>query len=118
MVGRECRGSVFIQSSFIDFSFYIPVAGLGDFSYTYGDMADQPSKKGRYSVTVVRDKCIGAASCIAVSPATFKFDEENKAVVLGQKMDSDENVLLAAQSCPTAAIVVTDDETGEQVWPK
>lgn len=82
-------------------------------------MADaQNTGKGRYSVTVIRDKCIGAASCVAVSPTTFKLDSENKAVVLAQKMDSDENLLLAAQSCPTAAVVVTDDETGEQVWPK
>jgi len=78
----------------------------------------EPQKKGRYTVGVIRDKCIGAASCIAVSPMTFKLDDENKAIVLGQKLDSDENLLLAAQSCPTAAIVVTDDETGEQIWPK
>lgn len=74
--------------------------------------------KGRYTVQVIRDQCIGAASCVAVAPNTFKMDDENKAIVLAQKMDSDENLLLAAQSCPTAAVVVTDDETGEQVWPK
>jgi len=69
-------------------------------------------------VTIIRDKCIGAASCVAVAPMTFKLDDENKAIVLAQKMDSDDNLLLAAQSCPTAAIIVTDDETGEQIWPK
>lgn len=76
------------------------------------------AKQGRYTVKVIRDKCIGAASCVAVAPLTFKLDDENKAIVLAQKMDSDENLLLAAQSCPTAAIVVIDDETGEQIWPK
>ncbi|OGY17821.1 MAG: hypothetical protein A2900_00315 [Candidatus Chisholmbacteria bacterium RIFCSPLOWO2_01_FULL_50_28] len=82
-------------------------------------MADkQIQKKGRYTVTVIRDKCIGAASCVAISPMTFKLDSETKAIVLAQKLDSDDNMLLAAQSCPTAAIVVTDDETGEQIWPK
>jgi len=78
----------------------------------------QTPGKGRYTVTVIRDKCIGAASCVAVAPMTFKLDDENKAIVLAQKMDSDDNLLLAAQSCPTAAITVTDDETGEQIWPK
>ena len=78
----------------------------------------QSENKGSYTVKVIREKCIGAASCVAVAPKTFKLDEENIAIVLGQKQDSDENVLLAAQSCPTAAIIVTDDETGEQVWPK
>ena len=78
----------------------------------------EEEKKGRYTVKVIRDKCIGAASCIAVAPQTFKLDDENKAIILAQKMDSDENLLLSAQSCPTAAIIVTDDETGEQIWPK
>ena len=75
-------------------------------------------KKGKYTVKVIREKCIGAASCIAVAANTYKLDEENIAIVLGQKLDSDENLLLSAQSCPTAAIIVIDDETGEQVWPK
>lgn len=80
--------------------------------------AVQTTKGGSYTVKVIRDKCIGAASCVAVAPATFKMDEENKAVVIAQKMDADDNLLLAAQSCPTAAVVVIDDKTGEQVWPK
>lgn len=78
----------------------------------------EAGQKGHYTVKVIRDKCIGAASCVAVAPNTFKMDDENKAIVLAQKMDTDENLLLAAQSCPTAAVVVTDDETGEQIWPK
>ncbi len=80
--------------------------------------SDGSAQHGRYTVEVIRDKCIGAASCVAVAPLTFKMDDENKAIVLAQKMDSDDNLLLAAQSCPTAAIVVTDDQTGEQIWPK
>lgn len=80
--------------------------------------AGQNTGKGRYTVKVIRDKCIGAASCVAIAPLTFKLDDENKAIVLAQKLNSDEDLLLAAQSCPTAAIIVTDDETGEQIWPK
>ncbi len=65
---------------------------------------------------VIRDKCIGAASCVAIAAKTFKLDKEQKAVVLSQDADSDDDMLLAAQSCPTAAIVVTD-ENGKQIWP-
>lgn len=73
----------------------------------------------QYKVDVIRDKCIGAASCVAVAPLAFNLDDEQKAVVLDTAGQEDaENLLLAAQSCPTAAIVVTDTETGEQVWPK
>ena len=74
---------------------------------------------GRYKVQVIRDKCIGDASCVAVASKAFKLDDQQKAVVLptvGE--ESDDNLLLAAQSCPTAAIIVTDTQTGEQVWPK
>lgn len=80
--------------------------------------AGEGEKKGRYTVKVIRDKCIGAASCIAVAPNTYKLDEENKAIILDQKADDDETLLLSAQSCPTAAIEVIDDETGEKIWPK
>lgn len=75
----------------------------------------QPNKK--YKVEVLRDKCIGAASCIAIAPKVFKLDDEQKAVIISED-ELDDIKLLAAQSCPTAAIVVTDMETGEQVWPK
>ena len=71
----------------------------------------------KYKVKVIRDKCIGAASCVAIAPKTFKLDEEQKAVVLSQTDDADDDKLLAAQSCPTAAIIVTD-ENGKQIWPK
>jgi ferredoxin len=84
-------------------------------------MNDQTQDKiiqlGKYKVKVVRDLCIGAASCIAVSPDTFLLDDQNKAVIKEGSTDLPENILMAAQSCPTAAIIITDAETGEQVWP-
>lgn len=74
---------------------------------------------GKYQVKVIRDKCIGAASCVAIAPKAFKLDDKQIAIMLptvGE--ESDDNLLLGAQSCPTAAIIVEDKETGEQVWPK
>jgi ferredoxin len=85
-------------------------------------MDDQTQDKvvqvGKYKIKVLRDLCIGAATCIAVSPDTFVLDEENKAVIKEGSQDVPENILMAAQSCPTAAVVITDTETNEQVWPK
>ena len=78
---------------------------------------DKEIKIGKYKVKVVRDLCIGAASCVAVSPDTFQLDGENKAVIKETSKDAEDNILLAAQSCPTKAIVIIDAETGEQVWP-
>lgn len=71
---------------------------------------------GKYRVTMIRSKCISAGSCIAIAPKVFEFDEENIAKVISQD-ELDDIKLLAAQSCPTMAIVVEDIETGEQVWP-
>ena len=72
---------------------------------------------GKYAVAVIRDKCISAASCVAIAPKVFQLDEENLAKVISQDGAEDEMKLLAAQSCPTMAIIVTDTETGQQVWP-
>lgn len=73
----------------------------------------------RYQVKVIEEKCIGAASCVAVAIKTFGLDKHNIAYVKPSAQgDSEEDVLLAAQSCPTGAIEVIDTLTGEKVWPK
>jgi len=72
---------------------------------------------GKYKIKVLRDACIGAASCVAVAAATFQLDGENKAVVQEGSSDAPDTIMMAAQSCPTKAIVVIDTETGQQVWP-
>lgn len=70
-----------------------------------------------YKVKVDRNLCIGAASCVAISPKVFKLDEEQKAVVIKADADTEKNILLAAQSCPTKAIIVVD-ASGKQIWPE
>ena len=72
---------------------------------------------GKYKIKVVRTACIGAATCVAVSSNVFKMDAENKAVIIDGAVDAEANILMAAQSCPTKAIVIIDNETGQQVWP-
>lgn len=81
-------------------------------------MEDKEVIIGKYKIKVLRNECIGAASCIAVSPTVFELDAEKKAVVINGGEDEAENILTAAQSCPTKAIVVTEVETGKQVWPE
>lgn len=72
---------------------------------------------GRYRVEVIREKCIAAASCVFIAPKVFALDEENLVKILSQHGNDDDTKLLAAQSCPTAAIRVIDTTTGKQVWP-
>ncbi len=68
-------------------------------------------------IVVDREKCIGAASCIAVAPDVFELDDENKAVVKNAKGADDQTILDAAKSCPTEAIIVYDDN-GTQIYPE
>lgn len=85
----------------------------------------------RILVKVDPDLCIGAASCVTIAPETFQLNEENKALVydhgtqpegrtyerwLEVTDDEKENILLAAQSCPTLAIFIFD-EAGVQLFP-
>ncbi len=81
---------------------------------------------------VDRELCIGAASCVALYPEVFALDDENKAVILKKdgikdsgKTDvdmlevsavDDDTLMLAAQSCPTLAIYLYDED-GTQVYP-
>jgi ferredoxin len=80
-------------------------------------MADEPKKPLKISKIVVdRDLCIGAASCVVIAPGTFQLDEENKAYVVDLQGHDAETILMAAESCPTKAIFLYDEE-GKQVYP-
>jgi ferredoxin len=79
---------------------------------------------GPYQIKLIRPKCIAAASCIAISPDVFELDEEALVRFVegvgepGNATEPDvESILLAAQSCPTAAIIISDAATNQQVWP-
>ncbi len=80
-------------------------------------MSDQSSGKKKWKITIDRDLCIGAASCVALAMKTFALDSENKAVVMEGEGDPPDIVKLAAESCPTKAIILVDEETGEQEYP-
>jgi len=74
----------------------------------------KPTKIGK--IVIDRNLCIGAASCVAIAPGVFELDSENKAIVYSDTGADDETILLAAQSCPTRAIIVFDTE-GNQIYP-
>lgn len=85
-------------------------------AYTAG--SDNKPTTTKYQVKVDTDKCIGAASCVAVAALTFKLNDANKAEVMSQDGNGDSEKMLAAQSCPTGAIEVIDVASGEKLWPK
>lgn len=70
---------------------------------------------GKYRIVVIQSKCIAAASCIAISPTLFKLNEQNLAEMIESGTDELDNIMLAAQSCPTGAIEIYEGEA--RVWP-
>lgn len=67
-------------------------------------------------ISVDREKCISAATCIAIAPETFELDGEGKAVVKNPTGNDEAAIIEAAKSCPTQAIIITD-ESGKQLVP-
>ncbi len=67
-------------------------------------------------VKVDRELCVGLSNCVAIAPAVFKLDDQNKAVVLDPNSVDEQIVLEAAESCPENAIIVEGDE-GNQLYP-
>ena len=89
----------------------------------------------KIKIIVDPELCIGAASCVTVAPLFFQLNDENKAVVIdngGAAAPADrtyertltiaddklDEVILAAQSCPTTAISIFNEDTGEKLFPK
>jgi len=84
-------------------------------------------REGGIKVEVDPDKCLGFGSCVIVSPDVFRLDERPgqgvfqsraKLDVLDEAGGKDfENLLIAAQSCPTQAITIVDRKTGKRIYP-
>lgn len=76
-----------------------------------------PVKINKLRVTVDRDLCIGAATCIAVAPKTYVLDSEAKAIFINTAPEEmEETIIESAKACPVAAIII-QDESGHQIFP-
>ena len=89
--------------------------------------APAEEREGGVKVEIDADKCLGFGSCVIVSPDVFRLDERPgqgvfrsraKLDVLDEAGGKDyENLLIAAQSCPTQAITIVDRKTGKRIYP-
>ncbi len=81
-------------------------------------LSEAPRKGGRpVKVVVERSKCIGAANCVGMAPKTFQLDAANKATVKDPTAHDSGVLFEAAESCPTEAVLLYDEETGEKLFP-
>jgi ferredoxin len=66
-----------------------------------------------YIATIDAGACAAHGDCEAIAPEIFAIDDV--AVVVGT--GPDELMIAAARVCPSVAIVVTDADSGRQVYP-
>jgi ferredoxin len=67
----------------------------------------------RYLVQVDEPACTAHGDCVDIAPGVFELDDVARVTGDGPP----DLVLRAAEACPSVAIIVTDAETGEQVFP-
>jgi ferredoxin len=60
-----------------------------------------------WKVTVNRDTCVGSGVCIGTAPHHFRLDD-NRSRAIAEIVDPDDDVLAAAEMCPTESITVYD----------
>lgn len=71
-------------------------------------------KRKVHKIVIDRKACIGAGTCVIIAPKAFELDEEGIAVMLSSYSNhTDDELLQAAQSCPTQAIKLYDEEGKE-----
>ncbi len=83
--------------------------------------------QGGLKVNVEPEKCLGFGSCVIVSPDVFRLDERPGRGVFRSSAKLDvldeaggknfDNLMMAAQSCPTQAITIIDRRTGKRIYP-
>ncbi len=78
-------------------------------------------KQGRFKIIIEPTLCIAFGSCEILAPKVFALERDkmiNPKVILKSESGNDsEDILNAAQTCPTKAIKLIDRLTGEQVFP-
>ena len=75
------------------------------------------STRNGIAIVVDRELCYGFGDCVDSAPGVFELDDEDKSVVVDPNAQSRDDIILASQDCPVDAIIITDSETGEQVYP-
>lgn len=73
-------------------------------------------ENGTTIIKVLRDQCIGAATCVVYAADTFDLDRDGIAIVKQGKWDELKKVIAGAASCPVKAIEVYDN--GKRVYPE
>ncbi|MHB8532990.1 MAG: ferredoxin [Solirubrobacteraceae bacterium] len=66
-----------------------------------------------YRVEIDGPACAAHGDCVEIAPEVFQLDDVARVIGTG----SEELMLAAAQACPSTAIMLLDEGTGEQLFP-
>ena len=98
---------------------YTQFAEFGPDSTTISGLLDIP--KGRFHLVVEPSLCMAFGSCETLAPKVFVVEKNKrinpKAIVASEVDATYDEILSAAQTCPTKAIKIIDRYTGEQIYP-
>jgi ferredoxin len=66
-----------------------------------------------YTPEIDEDVCSAHGDCAVIAPEVFEVDDVARVIGTGP----DDLLLAAGETCPTSAIRLLDEDTGEQVFP-
>ena len=75
--------------------------------------AARKSVPERFDVHVDHDRCVGNGMCLEFATGVFAHNARRQAEVVDPEGDAAEDIIVAAENCPTAAIQLSDAATGE-----
>jgi ferredoxin len=61
-------------------------------------------------IEIDRDVCMGSGNCVYEAPGVFDLDDDSIAFVVDPAASPEDQVIAAAQKCPTHAIAVRRDD--------
>jgi ferredoxin len=91
-------------------------AGLPGSLQLPGRAPGSPREEQRMRIRIDREKCVSAGNCVVTAPTVFILDDEEKAALLDPGSVDEDTLRVAAELCPTEAIVLETDD-GEQIYP-
>lgn len=84
------------------------------------DKAEEPEVQPNLFVNVDHSLCIGCCSCEMIAPDVFLINKNRmnpKSSVINSKGAGVNTIMNAAETCPTKAIRVENEETKERLYP-